>query len=774
MANAITDNRTLVDDADADTPYDDLAGVSGGNIDAPPQIFIQGTASIGEIISSTVNGILFDAGSAQDWSNNVFYIWINCGIVGLLDTKANAGFTIRFCGATVSDWFEVYVGGNDSWPVAVAGGWVQFVVDIELARAAAIIGTVGGTNGGVPLTSAIRYVGWSGITTSVMTKMVDNTWIDEIRRLPFGEPGIIISGENQNDSPFRPWNVQDIFDELGQGTGTFKEAVGGSFAVNTPIQIGTLDESPSTETHRFADINKIILWENQEFVGEDFYKIVVQGDELTSTDVNMGVKSGSGDDAVGSQGLVISAAETGVRWGIEASSNLFRDLGPFIFDEEDMDASPKVADTTQIMNVNFHGILIQPTEDGELAYITAMMRAIGGGSSIRFGIYEETGGSPEWTLIGETNVVGFFESSPLAANIMVRGYFEAAASPLPHLTAGTDYIVGVYADDINVTAQLMVRSHGDPQNPAGSPNFGRQIDLGSPQEGFLPATRGDTDVSIPPPIASFEFEYMVFATYKVPSENNGANFYGCQFIHGDVFDLDDPAVEVISTSYIDCTSARVDKSLQLKNAVIAPNTASGEAFMRTNDFGDIVRSQFFFGAAGHAVEIDFGTDDEPGGENQTSKGNIFTGFGDISPVTTQGNPTPETGSLDAALFHNREFGSPQELVVSITDGGDSPTVRNGRLDITDIQNNVAITIVGAQEGTEIAICLTGTQIAVDGIENVASPTDFTFTVAAGTAVDIILHALAFEYLKIVNFVALVDATIPVSQRVDRNYENPEN
>ncbi len=318
MANQITDNRTAVYAFDSTGSTDDLAGAASGNLDSPPEVFIQGGASIGEVISDSVNGILFDAGSAQDWSSNVFYIWINCGIVGLLDIKANAGFTIRFCGATVTDWFEVYVGGSDSWPQAVNGGWVQFVVDIEDARAAAVIGTVGGVNGTTPATTAIRYVGWSGITATVMTKMVDNTWIDEIRRLPDGSPGIIVEGRNGGSTD---WNSDDIVAQLGIGIGTFKDGPGGSYIINTPIQFGISDST----THGFDDTNAIWLWEDQEFAPTDLYSISALGNSGGTTNVTFGIKTGSGNSATGAQGLTIQAASGGVRWAID-------------FDDPDLDA----------------------------------------------------------------------------------------------------------------------------------------------------------------------------------------------------------------------------------------------------------------------------------------------------------------------------------------------------------------------------------------------------------------------------------------------------
>ena len=306
MANQITDNRTLVHAADVVTPYDDLTGSAAGTLDG--EIFIQGSGSIGQYITTTRSGLLYDAGSAQDWSGNVFYLWINCGIVGLLDTKANGGLTIRFCGATVTDWFEVYVAGSDDWPNAVQGGWTQFVVDIDEARAQAV--TNGWTNGTPPATTAVRYVGYSAITAATMPRMVDNTWLDEIRRLPANTPGIIVEGRNGGTTD---WNSADIYAQLGDAVGTFIPSAGGAWKINTPIQFGINDGS----THGFTDTAAVWLWDNAEFVPDDVYRISALGGGAGVTNVTFGAKTGTGDDATGAQGLFISSAATGPRWAMD-------------------------------------------------------------------------------------------------------------------------------------------------------------------------------------------------------------------------------------------------------------------------------------------------------------------------------------------------------------------------------------------------------------------------------------------------------------------------
>lgn len=312
MANQITDNRTLVDSANAITDYVSSAGPTQDT-----EVKIQGTASVGEQISNNLRYLHYrHPTAAQDWSNNTFYIWVNCGIVGLLDTKANGGFRIRFTGNTNTDYFEVYVGGSDSWPVALEGGWVQFVVDIEEARSQAV--TNGWTNGTTPATTAIREVGWAGQTSGAMTRNTDNTWIDEIRRLPSNTPGIIIEGR---DGGSTDWDSSDIATQLGIATGTFVESVGGAYKVNTPIQFGIND----TTTHGFTDTNSIWLWDDQEFITNSLYGISALGNSGGTTNVTFGSKSGTGVSASGSQGLTIAASSTGVRWDMD-------------FDDPDLDS----------------------------------------------------------------------------------------------------------------------------------------------------------------------------------------------------------------------------------------------------------------------------------------------------------------------------------------------------------------------------------------------------------------------------------------------------
>ena len=309
---SIVDNRTLLDDAEG-TVYDDLAGGAAGVADT--EIFVTGTQSQGYYSTTTRDGLLHDAGTAQDWSNNVFYIWFNSGVAGLLETQINGGITVRFCGATVTDWFEVFVAGSDTY----SGGWKMFVVDIERARDIAVNATesptLGAQNGTPPATNAIRYVGMTSITSATMPRMVDNTWIDSIWRVAKGTPGIIVQGHS---SPGVPYNWDDI--EFAGTNGDVNKAWGvirkenGIFTINTPIQFGN-NGSPVTSPandHDFEDSNVVVAWESN-IVYDDFYKLTVVGDPAGTQRFVQGVAGSAG------QGLTMLAAVDGPRWDFEAT-----------------------------------------------------------------------------------------------------------------------------------------------------------------------------------------------------------------------------------------------------------------------------------------------------------------------------------------------------------------------------------------------------------------------------------------------------------------------
>lgn len=541
MANQITDNRANVTTAESVTGFDDLTGSAAGALDN--EIFIQGSNSVGYYTTTTRDGLLWDYGTTQDLSNTVVYIWFNCGVAGLLDIKANGGVTVRFCGATVTDWYEVNVAGSDDFPTAVSGGWVQFAVDATEAHTNA-----DATNGTKPATTVIQYVGVTTITAATMPRMVDNTWIDQIATLAANTPGIIVEGRNAGTTD---WSFADIVTTLGTGVGTAKFGAGGSIVLNTPVQFGIND----TSTHGFTDTNALVLWDDQEFVPDGFYGFQAIGNAGGTTNVTLGIKSGTGDAATGAQGGVVSAASTGARWYMD-------------FNDANLDA------------------------------------------------------------IG---------------------------------------------------------------------------------------------------------------------------FYGCQFGHGDAFLLDASSVEAISSQYLDCTSALVSNSTQLKNSIIQANTADGVAFMSTDDFGDIKFCAFEF-SDGHAIELK-----TPRVASQTSTGNSFTGY------------ALQAGNANDRSIYNNTAGL---VDISVVSGGSvtEHSYRDGTSASTTVTASITIAFSNFFVGTEIRVYIDSTGVEEDGIETtVADP--WNATLQSGVAYNIVAIYPGYIPIRFNNQTYTADSSVNLNQQVDRNFEN---
>lgn len=80
-----------------------------------------------------------------------------------------------------------------------------------------------------------------------------------------------------------------------------------------------------------------------------------------------------------------------------------------------------------------------------------------------------------------------------------------------------------------------------------------------------------------------------------------------------------------------------------------------------------------------------------------------------------------------------------------------------------------LTLTGLKTNTEVRVYQAGTTTEIDGVEN--SGTTFT-TTTSESSVDIVVHALGYEYQRLNGVDTSQNLTLPISQRTDRNYSNP--
>jgi hypothetical protein len=91
---------------------------------------------------------------------------------------------------------------------------------------------------------------------------------------------------------------------------------------------------------------------------------------------------------------------------------------------------------------------------------------------------------------------------------------------------------------------------------------------------------------------------------------------------------------------------------------------------------------------------------------------------------------------------------------------------------TDANGTIVVTtlsLIGLQANSEVRVYIAGTTTEIAGVEN--SGTTFTTTVSVGS-VDIVVHSLGYEYQRIEGADTSANLTLPIQQRVDRNYRNP--
>ena len=302
MANQVTDNRTLVADGTAVSTWEDISG-AGLAVDTDIR-YDTYSGSIGQYATTTRDATMFNNGATGLFTaGDHAYLLFNCGVVSLLDTKALGGVTVRVTGATITDWAEFELFGNDDYPAAFAGGWVQIVVDID-----ELLANPTNTNGTPPTVANIQRFGVTFITATVMPRMTDNFWVGGFYRLPTATPAIIVEGRNAGTTD---WDYASIAATAAIQLGAIMlPGPGGSFVCRGPIQFGIND----TSTHAFSESNKTLLWDFQEVMLDGFYGMSALGNAGGTTNVTFGSKTGTGNAAVGSQGGVVQASATAGRF----------------------------------------------------------------------------------------------------------------------------------------------------------------------------------------------------------------------------------------------------------------------------------------------------------------------------------------------------------------------------------------------------------------------------------------------------------------------------
>lgn len=180
------------------------------------------------------------------------------------------------------------------------------------------------------------------------------------------------------------------------------------------------------------------------------------------------------------------------------------------------------------------------------------------------------------------------------------------------------------------------------------------------------------------------------------------------------------------------------------SAPIASGTFSNTLVMSSLPSG-ISACTFTSGGTGHAIQIT-----APG--TYTFPGNTFTGYG-------------ANDSTDAAIYNN----SGGAVTLNVTNGGNTPTVRNGTAATTTVSSAISLTLTGLKTGSDIVILDAGLTVIRLQVDSHASDTFiYNFTAPGNIDIGVIKEGYVPFYIRGFTL-PLANTSIPISQTFDRNF-----
>lgn len=311
-----TPGMTVLDACEVITDWSNTPS-GGGGWSAGTTNVIEGTNALERKMTAQVKGAWHDLGVGNELDFTVsgthedmhIWIWVAFSQPHYLDTLLNGGIRIRI-GSTTSDFNDYYVEGNDTY----FGGWKRVVVDPMKTPSA-----VGGSGADE---SSIRYVGIVFKPTNAPGGNDPNAFIDVMH---VGEGYRVES--TSGDATWQ--NIVEA--DMGVPNDTTKPHYGVlQLREGVYHQLGHLDmgDNVGTDTFQLKDSAQVIVYDTPYYynsgqvqgVLDTFNQFHVVGNSTGTTNVEDGVKVGSGDTAVGSQGSLFLGTGSQVTWDLNGAN----------------------------------------------------------------------------------------------------------------------------------------------------------------------------------------------------------------------------------------------------------------------------------------------------------------------------------------------------------------------------------------------------------------------------------------------------------------------
>jgi hypothetical protein len=313
MAITLTDNRTIISDADATTGWTGSNTVSLFTTDPDP---VEVTGCLGMVVSNTTQNAYFTLSPSVDMSGGfIIYMWIFHRAI--LDTRTNGGLMIQIGDGTNRRGYHV-AGADIAGFRHDTGPSLWMCLLLDTGNLPTQFTTFAGS--AQPNLTAINQVGIGFKTLAKAVGGATNCFWDLSR---YGNPsstngaGMTVAGGSSGDpGTFLDLATADRSTASGDARGVVRELGAGLFGVQGQLIFGN---SSGTSSSWFEDKNVAVAFESRGLTN-DKYKITIVDNGVGTTTFRLGTKIGTGSDASGGDGCLI-VIPTGVGGEFDAATD---------------------------------------------------------------------------------------------------------------------------------------------------------------------------------------------------------------------------------------------------------------------------------------------------------------------------------------------------------------------------------------------------------------------------------------------------------------------
>jgi len=296
MAVTILDNRTVVDEADANTGWTSSSGSPTVFTSAPDPV--EANACLGIQVSTATEDVYHTLPAGVDLTDTLVYVWMLPG--GVLDTTVNGGIQVYLGDGTNAAGY--HVGGSDGAGFRHDDGpvvWQCFTIDT--GNLPANTTTLAGGGAGSLVLTSIDDIGAVFKTLAKSVGNQENCFVDIIF---YGNGGLTITGGGTGtEGKFleiaqRDRSTADHVTTASATSGAYgicRELGADLIGLQGPLTFG---DSAGTGSLDFEDTGQTVVFEDRNF-STNKYGYTITGNATGTTSFILGVRDGIGSGSEG-------------------------------------------------------------------------------------------------------------------------------------------------------------------------------------------------------------------------------------------------------------------------------------------------------------------------------------------------------------------------------------------------------------------------------------------------------------------------------------------